>query len=226
VENTRTTDASTTVQPPRGRGAAAATSAAPVAADLVRRRQRIKLLLILLVCAAPVIASYLAYYVVPPAGRTNYGDLIEPQRPLPALTLRRDGSDGERFDVGTLRGQWLMVQIDSGACDPACRDKLLMMRQQRTMTGKDRDRIERIWLITDAAPVSAETAREHEGTLMLRADRAELDRLFPPAAGGRIEDHIFLVDPVGNLMMRLPRDADPNRVKRDIARLLKASRVG
>jgi len=207
-------------------------SAAPVADDPVRRRrQRIKLLLILLVCAAPVIASCLAYYVVPPAGRTNYGDLIEPQRPLPALTLRLDGDGdggggGERFDVGTLRGQWLMVQIDSGACDPACRDKLLMMRQQRTMTGKDRDRIERVWLITDAAPVAAETAREYEGTLMLRADRAELDRLFPPAAGGRVEDHIFLVDPVGNLMMRLPRDADANKVKRDIAKLLKASRVG
>jgi hypothetical protein len=197
-------------------------AAAPAAAS--RRRQRTMLLLILAVCVAPVVASYLVYYVFPPGGRTNYGELVTPQRPVPALRLT--GPAGDLHPVESLRGQWLLLHADRGGCDTGCLEKLFMIRQLRTMTGKDRGRVVRVWLITDDAPVDPQVGQVYEGTLMLRADRDALAAWLPVPQGGRIEDQLYVVDPLGNLMMRFPRDADPGRVRKDIGKLLKASRVG
>jgi len=197
---------------------------APPPASHVRRRQRLKLLAILLVCAAPVVASYLAYYVFPPAVRTHVGELIEPQRPVGAFQAL--GADGAPLRLDSLRGRWVLLQVDRGACGQPCVEKLYAMRQQRTMTGKDRERIERVWLIVDAEPVAAQIGGAYEGTLMLRADPAAAAALLPVGAGRGVEDYLYLIDPLGNLMMRFPRDADPNGMKRDLAKLLKASRVG
>jgi hypothetical protein len=64
------------------------------------RRYRV-LYLLLALTIAPVLASYIAYFVLPPSGRTNYGALIEPQRPVPALPLKT--LDGADFDLRALR---------------------------------------------------------------------------------------------------------------------------
>jgi hypothetical protein len=203
---------------------ASESSPPPVQSPAVRLRQRLKLLAVLLVCAAPVIASYIMYYVVPPSGRTNFGELVMPQRPVPALTLTRPDGAGYKFEA--LLGQWVLLQVDSGACDKACVDKLHALRQQRTMTGKDRERIDRVWFVTDAVRPAADLGREYEGTVVLRADPSELARLLPVEPGRRIEDYLYVVDPLGNLMMRFPADGEPAKIRKDISRLLKASRVG
>jgi hypothetical protein len=200
------------------------TSPGKPAVPAARGRQRLKLLALLLVCASPVIASYLAYYVMPPGGRTNFGDLIQPQRPVPELRLL--AADGVPYRFSSLLGQWVLVQIDAGGCDTPCVDKLYAMRQQRTMTGKDRERIDRVWLVTDATPPPPALARDFEGTIVLRADPAELARLFPAEPGRRIEDYLYAIDPLGNLMMRFPADGEPARMRKDLSRLLRASRVG
>ncbi len=184
------------------------------------------LYLILALCAAPVIASYTAYYLLPPSGRTNYGDLIEPQRPLPSLTLSE--LDGTAVSAASLRGRWLMVQVDGGDCGDPCQRKLWKMRQVRLTTGKDADRVERIWLVSDSAPLPTIVMREYEGTRFLRANPAELASFLalPAGADHRLSDHVWLIDPLGNLMLRWPKDADPNRMKRDLAKLLRASGIG
>jgi hypothetical protein len=187
------------------------------------RRYRV-LYLLIGVCLAPVVASYLAYYVFPPAGRTNYGDLIVPQRAAPALDLHL--LDGAAYDLRRLRGNWVMVKVDEAACAEPCRKLLWEMRQLRTMQGKDADRIERVFLVTDAAPLDTQLMREYAGTHVLRASRAQLESFLPAGEGSRIEDHVFLIDPIGNLMLRWPKDADPTRMKRDLSKLLKASRIG
>ena len=190
-----------------------------------RRSYRL-LWLVLVVCLAPAVASYFMYYLTPPSGRTNYGELVEPQRAMPALNLKH--LDGQAFDPARLRGKWVMVQVDSGDCDAACVAKLYAMRQVRTTTGKDRDRIERVWLIADAAPLSTVLMREYDGTRRLRAQPGELEGFLalPAEDHARMSEHIWLIDPLGNLMLRWPRDADPNRMKKDLGKLLKASRVG
>ena len=196
--------------------------------DAARRRGRWKLYVVIAICAAPAIASYLVYYFVRPDARSNYGSLIEPQRPMPALHLR--ALDGREVDSASLRGKWLMVMVANGDCPRACEDRLYHLRQVRLTTGKDRDRVVRVWLIPDAAPLSTMLIREYDGTAMLRADPKEIARWFGEtdraSNDGEYADHIYIVDPLGNLMMRFPTDADPNKTRRDLAKLLRASGVG
>lgn len=190
-----------------------------------RRRGRWKMLAVLAVCAAPLFASYLTYYVIKPQSRNNYGALIDPrQYPIPALSAT--SLDGAPARLDDYRGKWIMLQVDGGGCGEPCRNKLLTMRQLRLMQGREMDRIERVWLVTDRTPIETLLLREYDGTDILRADAARIRAWLPVDAGTSVEDHIYLIDPLGNLMMRFPKDPDPNKMKKDISKLLRASAIG
>jgi len=183
------------------------------------------MLLVLLVCASPVIASYLTYFVIRPEGRTNYSALVLPTRSMPAeLNLRT--LEGESVAPKSLRGQWLMVVVGPAACEAACEQRFFLQRQLRQMVGRERERLDKVWLITDDAPVSA-ALRESLGgkapVTVLRADGAAVARWLEPEAGHQLAEHLYIVDPMGEWMMRVPAKPEPARVKRDISRLLRAS---
>ncbi|MFL9880215.1 cytochrome c oxidase subunit I [Herbaspirillum rhizosphaerae] len=193
--------------------------------EVQRKRGRWKLLLVVAVCAAPMIGSYLTYYVIKPQSRTNYGALIDPrQYPIPALGSTE--LDGKPAKLEDYKGRWVMLQVAGGECDDACKTRLFAMRQLRLMQGKEMERIERVWLITDAKPLDTVLMREYDGTDMLRVDAKLLKAWLPTDEGTSMEDHIYLIDPLGNLMMRFPKDADPNKMKKDISKLLRASAIG
>jgi cytochrome oxidase Cu insertion factor (SCO1/SenC/PrrC family) len=188
------------------------------------RAGRWKLLGVVLFAALPVIASYFTFYVVRPEGRTNYGELISPPRPMPALTLR--DLDGARVDAASLHGQWLLVVVGPAACPPDCEQRLFMQRQLRTMTGRERDRIDRVWLVTDDAPVAAPlraALAAVPAAQVLRVPAHELAGWLAPAPGQPLEAHLYIVDPRGDWMMRVPVEPEPRRVMRDLMRLLRAS---
>ena len=190
-----------------------------------RGKARWKLFAILGVCAAPLLLSYFTYYVIQPKSRTNYGDLIDPRsHPMPVLTTQ--SLEGKPEALQNLKGKWLMVQVDASACSLACERKLFDMRQLRVAQGKEMERIERVWLVTDKALVSPDLQTAIKGTHVWRADAMELKTWLPSEVKTSIHDHIYLIDPLGNLMMRFPKDADPNKVKKDITKLLKASSIG
>lgn len=191
-----------------------------------KRKGRWKLFAVLAICASPLIASYLTYYVIKPQSRTNYGALIDPRaHPIPA-SLGTEGLDGKPLPLDAYKGKWIMLQVSGAGCGEPCRKRLHDMRQLRLTQGKDRDRIERVWLITDGEPLETMLMREYDGTRMLRARPEALQAWLPADAGTTPADHIYMIDPLGNLMMRFPKDADPNKMKKDIAKLLKASRIG
>ena len=167
--------------------------------------------------SVPLIASYLAFFVWRPEGRLNYGDLLD-VRPLAEMPLRQ--LDGRTFRFAELRGKWIMVSIDAGACARSCEAKLFMMRQQRLMQGREMDRVERVFLVEDDAPLPERLLREFDGTRVLRAGGSPLLNAFPAQNARR--DHIYLVDPRGNLMMRFPGAPEPQRMKKDIDQLFKA----
>lgn len=186
---------------------------------------RWKLLAVVLVCAAPLIFSYLTYYVIKPTGRTNYGTLIDPRlHPIPALGAT--ALDGKPARLEDLKGKWLMVQVAPADCQKACKDQLVAMRQLRLMQGKHQNRVERVWLITDAQPLDTVLMRVIDGTRMLRVQPEAVRQWLPVEPGGNVSDHIYLIDPIGNLMMRFPKNADPARVSKDIGKVLKASAIG
>jgi hypothetical protein len=200
---------------------------APDAAVLDRRTRtgRLKMLLVLAVCAAPVVASYFTYYVIKPQGRTNYSTLIQPSRSLPAeLPLRT--LDGQAVAPASLRGQWLLITVGAAACDADCDKRLFMQRQWRTLLGRDRDRLDKVWLVTDDAPVDPKLRAVLEGSdpvTTLRVPREAVAAWLQPEEGRTLEQHHYIVDPMGEWMMRVPVDPDPARVKRDLERLMRAS---
>lgn len=186
---------------------------------------RWKLLAVLAVCASPMIASYFTYYVIQPGAKNNYGALIDPrQHPMPTLQLQ--DQDGKVVELSSLKGKWLMLQIDDASCEESCQRKLLEMRQLRLAQGKGMDRIERVWLITDALPIAEQLKPGIAGTHLLRSDKSKLEKWLPTESDTTLQDHIYIVDPLGNLMMRYPKDADPNKIKKDLIKLLKASAIG
>jgi hypothetical protein len=211
-----------------------------VAGDARRTvRGRIKMLAVLLVCAAPVIASYFTYYVIRPEGRRNHGELIEPQRPVPAITATT--LDGKPVPLHSLAGQWLLVSVAGGACDAACERNLYVQRQLREGLGKEKDRVDWVWLVPDAQPVREALKPALGQATVLRVDAAQLAQWLAPGPGHQLADHLYLVDPMGNWMMRFPvpvaqPDAAPvsgvpqgidtaaaAKTKRDIERVLRAS---
>ena len=191
------------------------------------RRGRITMLVILFACALPVIASYLTYYVIRPGGRTNYATLVEPQRPLPALDLvPAQDMDGHSVPLTTLKGQWLMIVVAPAGCGKLCESNLFLQRQLREMMGAERDRIQKVWLVDSPEPVApalaaAMAARPSVATY--RVDRAALERWLEPESRHALEEHLYIVDPLGNWMMRTPANPDPVRLKKDVDKLLRAS---
>ena len=201
---------------------------ADLAGDEARRRTalgRAKMLLVLLVCAAPVVASYFTFYVLRPAARSNYGTLIEPSRAVPA-DLPLTDLDGGRVSAASLKGQWLLVAVGRGGCDKDCEQRLFQQRQLREMTGRDRDRIDKLWLVTDDAPVAPDLSAAlaaAPAVQVLRVPAPALAAWLAPAAGESLESHLYVIDPMGQWMMRAPPHADPSKLRRDIDRLLRAS---
>jgi hypothetical protein len=190
-----------------------------------KSRGRWKLLAVVAVCAAPLIASYFTYYVIKPSGRTNYGALIDPRaHPIPAMAST--SLDGKPVPLDTYKGKWIMLKVGGSDCQQECQDQLFAMRQLRTMQGKEMERIERVWLITDQEPLETLLLRVNDGTRMLRAPADAVAKWLPVEQGGKVEEHIYLIDPLGNLMMRFPAKPDPAKVKKDISKLLKASAIG
>lgn len=187
-------------------------------------RGRWKMLAVLLVCAAPVIASYFTYYVIRPEGRRNFGELIDPQRPLPALPAT--ALDGKTAPLSALRGQWLLVSVAGSACDAACERHLYLQRQLRESLGKEKERLDWVWLVTDTAPLRPALRPALGQAAVLRVDAAQLAQWLAPAQGQQLQDHLYLVDPIGNWMLRFPASLDQataSQAKRDLDRVLRAS---
>jgi hypothetical protein len=169
-------------------------------------RPGVKLALVFAVCAAPFVLGWLAYeYGWGTGRRSNYGELLAP-RPVAG-------------PLAPLRGKWVLVTADDAACSAACERKLYIVRQVRRAQGKEMDRIDRLWLLTDGGKPRAELVRALDGGHIASAD-AELLRALPSIAD------IYLVDPLGNLMMRFPAEADPPKMIKDLQRLLKYSGFG
>ena len=198
------------------------------AAAIPRKKSHRMLWLVLAVCASPIIASYFTYYVIKPEKRSNYGTLID-QRAHPVPAMATTTLDGRPQALDQFKGKWVMLMVGPGACPDTCQKQLFAMRQLRLMQGKEMDRIERVWLITDREPLDTLVIREFDGTHMLRADAATIASWLPADPGTTPADHIYMIDPLGHLMMRFPKDPqlqEVRKVYKDIYKLLKASSVG
>jgi cytochrome oxidase Cu insertion factor (SCO1/SenC/PrrC family) len=197
------------------------------ASNLAQQKKigRSKLYLVIAICAAPLIMSYVTYFLIKPTARTNYGTLLDPrQYPIPDLHSVLQGGAAQGLDA--YKGKWIMLQVSGSDCQAACQHALFAMRQLRLMQGKEMDRIERVLLVPDQQPMETTLIREYDGMHILRVDAAALNAWLPAEPGTTVQDRLYLIDPLGNLMMRYPVDAEPAKVKKDLTKLLTASSIG
>jgi hypothetical protein len=187
----------------------------------------------------PLVLAFYMYYATDwrPAKRVNHGTLISPARPLPAVQLRRiriSDADVELVSsvgAGPLsksepRSKWSMVYIGAGNCDEPCRQALYVMRQTRLSLNNDMGRVDRIFLTTGSCCAREFLAHEHPGLVVLDAsgpDGARLLSTFP--ADGRPYS-LFIVDPLGNLMMSYDARQNPKGLLEDLRKLLRLSHIG
>lgn len=187
---------------------------------------RLKLLAIVILCSLPVMLAYFSFYVVRPQGEASFGQLIVPIRPMPQAVATR--LDGGEVPLASLQGQWLLVKVDGGSCTQNCQKQLLMLRQFRLTLGKDMERVDWLWLINDQAPVEATLQRAlvKDNATVLRLNPELLQQWMPATSTDPLNDAIFVVDPMGNVMMRLPGQFDTAgaaKARRDMEHLLRAS---
>ncbi len=172
--------------------------------------------LLLLVSVAPFVASYLAYYVWKPTQSKTHGQLLTIQ-PLPTVLMVDQA--GQPVSLMNMRGKWILLMADGAACDARCQRKSYLLQQVRTAQGKERVRVERLWLVDDTQPVTTpETVR---GVHVWRAAGSELIQALPVPGDRDRRDYVYLVDPLGNQVMRYRLDQDPVRMLKEIAKLLK-----
>ena len=196
-----------------------------LAGSAQQRAGRWKMLLVLAICAAPVVASYFTFYVIKPSG-SAYGELISPTVELPA-DLPLTDLQGRPVAAASLHGQWLLIAAQPSACGAGCERQLFVQRQLREMLGKERGRVDKVWLIPDDGAPSADvlSAVQQKGieATVLRVPAERLQAWLRPAPGKSLADHFYVVDPMGRWMLRAPADPDPKKFKGDLDKLLKAS---
>lgn len=188
-------------------------------------RSKAPLYWVLAVCVAPTIAAFIAYYGIewqPNTETTNYGELITAQPAVPVM-LSAKTLDGQAFDMKQVFKKWVYVTVDGGACTQVCADRLFNTRQQRAISGRERDRVARLFFVTDDAPIPAALVAAHPDLTIVRASAADL-AVFPVQTGQTLTSHIWIVDPLGRVMMRYAPNPDHDKMKRDLSKLLYASK--
>jgi hypothetical protein len=181
----------------------------------------------------PLVMAFCTYYGTGwrPSAHVNHGQLISPARPLPAVALPRisleTGAPGAPAATTALfRGRWSLVYVGGGDCDSACREALYVMRQTHLGLNADMTRVERVFLVSRDCCNRAFLAREHAGLAVLDASvppQESLLALFPHQ--GR-EQTLFVVDPLGNLMMSYDVRDNPRGLLEDLKKLLRLSHIG
>ncbi|HRE16158.1 MAG TPA: SCO family protein [Rhodocyclaceae bacterium] len=179
------------------------------------------ILLIIVLLAMPFVLGWALYaYGWRPQTTGNYGELLQPPPQLPASALLRN--DGQPLQRDALLGKWQFVLVGDTPCDDACRHALHQMRQVQVSLNKDMGRIKRLWINPGAAtdPATPGILAEWPDLQVARAPDAAWNTAFPTA------NRVYLVDPLGNVILRYPSDPDWKRVRKDIEKLMKTSWTG
>jgi cytochrome oxidase Cu insertion factor (SCO1/SenC/PrrC family) len=201
--------------------------------DAVRRSaSRRKILLLAALFALPVIVAYALYFSGwRPASTGNHGELVQPVRPIADAALTR--LDGGSMRFNELHGKWTLLTFSAAECLKPCERNLYNMRQVIAAQGDKAGRVQSVLVVTDlkALELLRYTVKDYPGMHVIAGPPqavAELARQFTLPAGSPLDNlnRVYLVDPLGNFMMSYPADADPNGIRKDLARLLRASRIG
>lgn len=185
------------------------------------KSSRRTLLILIGLTVVPAVAAWLMYFFFPPSGRMNYGTLVN-VRPLPDVALA--DMAGKPVSLKSLRGKWLLISVERPKCTDPCEKNLVAANTARTLQNREQDRIVRVWLMAGEGAASARATNLTAGMPVFRVDPDKVSAVLanePDPIG-----HSFVIDPLGNLVLRYPPQADPKKISKDLKRLLRASNIG
>lgn len=177
-------------------------------------------------------------------GTVNNGTLIQPPADITALDMR--DADGELIfrsfeervaelenDSDYEPGPWLMVITSAGDCAEACMDRVYYARQMHATLAEDAPRLRRYLLRVGDPGLSPERQRvfrEEYPSMGLARGRPEVIESAMAEAGLELDfgsqPYVFLVDPVGNVMIMYDSGHGIEEIQEDIERLLEYSSLG
>lgn len=185
------------------------------------KSSRRPLLILIALTVLPMVAAWAMYFFFPPSARSNYGTLLE-VRPVPDVALA--SVDDKPFHLKDLRGKWVLINVERASCPQSCQYNLFALRQARVMQGREQPRLERVWLMTDSGAPESKAVALMDGARIVRISGSDASAVLAGEPG--VEGHAYLVDPLGNLVLRFPSQPEPKKVAKDLKRLLKASNIG
>lgn len=198
----------------------------------IKKQNQRTIILLLLAFLLPVVAAYIVYKNMDQAGKTrNNGSLILPARPLDKLKLT--ALDNTAFGIEQLKGKWHLIYLGKGPCTQACQDSLSKMHQSRLAQGKAMSRVRLLYIVADLSTVSdaERLTRDYARLNILSGNKTAIEeviKLFqtPDTATVMESNKIYMVDPLGNLMMQYSADVRLIGVIKDLEHLLKISQIG
>ena len=190
-------------------------------------RKRWMLIALMALFLSPVVAAWLWK----PDAFRNRGDLIDPPRPL--TNVQMIAADGSSVDLNTFFGRWTYLFFVDADCNDSCMQLSDAIERVRLSQGKNNKRI-RLIVVTlnpDSLPSLSEIRVAMPQTVVLALEPSKRERFlsqFISQTGALTQQpsKIFLVDPLGNLMMSYPVQSEATDLRKDISRLLRASRIG
>jgi hypothetical protein len=205
-----------------------------VRAPAPERRQRRLLIGLGVVFFAPLAASFYLYYgpvAWRPGRQVNRGDLIDPARPLPDVSLPiADHGPPRTAKPDFLKNKWTLLYVGAGGCNVRCRADLYNTRQVRFALNREMDRVQRVFIAEGECCDFAYLEAQHPDLVTVRAtaQAAPLLSVLPTFGGvdPAVADRIYVIDPLGNLMMSYAPDSKPKGMLEDLKRLLGLSHVG
>lgn len=186
----------------------------PAAAPRSQFKGRLILLAIVAIGVLPLLAALYFRYVSPPEVKATVGQPLDPVR-LPFELLQR--ADGAKLEHPEVSGKWLVILAAPGSCDERCQHALYLTRQARTAQGRNMARVDRLWLITDAAAPAADLMAAHPDLVLIKMTDGKVLQLL----GGGERRYINLVDRRGLLVFRYPDDPEPKAFIRELGKLIK-----
>jgi hypothetical protein len=202
----------------------------PPAPSPAKSRSRTQVWVLIGVFFGPLLAAFVLYYGTSgwrPHGSTNRGELITPARPVPSVTLAP--ATGKALDTQKLQGKWTMVFVGDGQCDTRCREALVLTRQTRIALNQDVDRVQRLFLVSANCCDRTYLQTEHPDVITAMVDNEAGQQLlsaFPEGADAAQQGRIYIIDPLGNLMMSYSPDAPRKGLLEDMKKLLRLSHIG
>lgn len=174
----------------------------------------------------PLLGAFWLYYIGGwrPAGSTNYGELISPVVTLAPPALY--DLDGQVTTDEIFKEKWSLVYVADGACNSDCRNALWTMRQTRLLLAEDMDRVQRVFIASGDYCDREFFDQEHAGLSVLRATDESGQQWLQTFPATEPTPYIYIVDPLGNLMMRFDSRENPKGLLSDLEKLLKLSHIG